>query len=92
MKSRSIGTGIHIKLAELAWLIGNVIGFEGHFASYPANPTAPHASCSALQFAAPGWRSKIDFRADIAPHRTALTGDKGGRSSLGRASQNKREI
>jgi hypothetical protein len=62
MKSRGIETGIDIKLAELAWLIGNVIGFEG-LSGKP--DCASRKLLGVIILAAQGPRSKIDFRADI---------------------------
>jgi hypothetical protein len=95
MKSRSIETGIDLKLAELAWLIGNVIGFEGP-SGKPDRTSRKLPGVTIL--AAHGRRSEINFRADILgtyscvapPASQSADGATSGRKSLGSASQNKR--
>src|SRR6266849_2155377 len=70
MKSRGIETGIDIKLAELAWLIGNVIGFEG------LSGKPDRASRKLLDVTILGRRSRIDLDLTVAlhrPHRNLVT-------------------
>jgi len=62
----NIGTGTDVTVAELAWLIADVVGFTGRFVFDASKPDGtPRKLLDISKLSALGWRPRIDFEAGI---------------------------
>ena len=62
----NIGTGKEIRIAELAQMIGDIVGFEGAIRFDPSKPDGtPRKLLDVGRLASLGWRSKIGLRDGI---------------------------
>ena len=62
----NIGTAQEIRIAELAQMIGDIVGFEGAIRFDPSKPDGtPRKLLDAGRLASLGWRSKIGLRDGI---------------------------
>lgn len=63
----NVGTGVDVTIADLAELIGEIVGFRGRFAYDRSKPDGtPRKLLDVSRLADLGWQAKIDLRAGIA--------------------------
>ncbi|MFV2058798.1 MAG: NAD-dependent epimerase/dehydratase family protein, partial [Thiohalomonadales bacterium] len=63
----NVGTGIDISIAEVARLMGEIVGFEGELAFDSSKPDGPPRKLlDVSSLGELGWRYKIDLREGLA--------------------------